>query len=115
MESEVKALATNSNDSDASDWSRRTLCRDESCIGVIGADGRCKECGKTYTPSAVGAAAPVSTPPPAVLSADPPAATAEPPDFDEEWENRRLCSDESCIGVIGADGRCRECGKPFGG
>jgi len=32
-----------------------------------------------------------------------------------DWENRRLCSDENCIGVIGADGRCRECGKPYAG
>ena len=30
----------------------------------------------------------------------------------EEWQNRRLCSDENCIGVIGPDGRCKECGKP---
>jgi hypothetical protein len=22
-----------------------------------------------------------------------------------------LCSDESCIGVIGPDGRCKECGE----
>jgi hypothetical protein len=34
---------------------------------------------------------------------------------DLEWENRTLCSDESCIGVIGPDGRCKECGKPFKG
>jgi hypothetical protein len=34
---------------------------------------------------------------------------------DEDWENRRLCSDGNCIGVIGADGRCRECGKPYAG
>lgn len=33
----------------------------------------------------------------------------------EEWQNRRLCSDENCIGVIGPDGRCRECGKPYAG
>jgi hypothetical protein len=26
--------------------------------------------------------------------------------------NRRLCSDDDCIGVIGADNRCRLCGKP---
>ena len=31
----------------------------------------------------------------------------------EDWENRVLCSDESCIGVIGPDGRCKECGKPY--
>ena len=30
------------------EWERRTLCSDESCIGVIGPDGRCKECGKRY-------------------------------------------------------------------
>lgn len=34
---------------------------------------------------------------------------------DDAWENRRLCSDESCIGVIGPDGRCKECGKPYAG
>lgn len=34
---------------------------------------------------------------------------------DEGWDDRRLCSDESCIGVIGPDGRCKECGKPFSG
>ena len=34
---------------------------------------------------------------------------------DDDWENRILCSDESCIGVIGPDGRCKECGKPYQG
>ena len=34
---------------------------------------------------------------------------------DSEWEQRILCSDESCIGVIGPDGRCKECGKPYDG
>ena len=29
------------------------------------------------------------------------------------WENRILCSDESCIGVIGPYGQCKECGKPY--
>jgi len=32
---------------------------------------------------------------------------------DLEWEQRILCSDESCIGVIGPDGLCKECGKPY--
>jgi len=30
---------------------------------------------------------------------------------DIDWENRTLCSDGSCIGIIGPDGRCKECGK----
>jgi len=32
---------------------------------------------------------------------------------DIDWENRTLCNDESCIGVIGPDGHCKECGKIF--
>ena len=37
------------------------------------------------------------------------------PRFDDDWGNRTLCSDESCIGVIGPDGRCKECGQPYEG
>ena len=36
-------------------------------------------------------------------------------DKDLEWEKRTLCSDGNCIGVIGADGRCKECGKVYDG
>ena len=32
---------------------------------------------------------------------------------DIDWENRTLCSDGNCIGIIGPDGRCKECGKPY--
>jgi hypothetical protein len=30
------------------DFSKRVLCSDGNCIGVIGADGLCKECKKPY-------------------------------------------------------------------
>lgn len=30
-------------------------------------------------------------------------------------DERVACSDGMCIGIIGADGKCTECGKPFGG
>ena len=30
----------------ADDWDKRVLCSDESCIGIIGPDGKCKEYGK---------------------------------------------------------------------
>jgi hypothetical protein len=36
-------------DEDSIDFSKRLLCSDGSCIGVIGPDGRCKECGKPYS------------------------------------------------------------------
>ena len=34
---------------------------------------------------------------------------------EDDWEHRVLCSDESCIGVIGPDGRCKECGLAYEG
>ncbi|MEW6672597.1 MAG: hypothetical protein AB1427_12900 [Thermodesulfobacteriota bacterium] len=104
------------------DWESRVLCSDESCIGVIGPDGRCKECGKKFEGDLSKISFPADE---AVPSIDTEPAeteleeTAEVPEkqadsqADPDWESRRLCSDESCIGVIGPDGRCKECGKPF--
>ena len=102
------------------DWENRILCEDGNCIGVIGPDGRCKECGKKYEgalPETSDAAEqPLSDGPgdadetdaPAQTAADEPAAENEDPD---DWSNRQLCSDGNCIGVIGSDGRCKECGE----
>jgi hypothetical protein len=105
-------------------WEDRVLCSDESCIGVIGPDGRCKECGRPYEgklPAALqsGQASGQS------VDADDPddserddvaLADGDTPDpsekGDDEWSTRTLCPDESCIGVIGPDGRCKECGRP---
>jgi hypothetical protein len=103
------------------EWEQRTLCSDESCIGVIGPDGRCKECGLPY-------AGPFDA-----TNEESDASDFEEADSEEEiseeleeigeydteiqtdldWEQRTLCSDESCIGVIGPDGLCKECGKPY--
>ena len=30
-----------------------------------------------------------------------------------DWEERTLCNDKNCIGIIGTDGYCKECGNPF--
>ena len=92
-------------------WDERRLCSDESCIGVIGPDGRCRECGKPGGAPAPRPAAAAAGPQPAPAGSPPepaPAAAAS-----DDWDERRLCSDESCIGVIGPDGRCKECGKSF--
>jgi len=32
---------------------------------------------------------------------------------EDSFENRVLCSDGNCIGVIGPDGRCKVCGLPY--
>lgn len=111
------------------DWENRVLCSDESCIGIIGPDGLCKECGKPYQGDLPFASAkdpdtpatPTQPTEPDVPQAEQDASndtTTDPPgpeDADDEWARRKLCSDESCIGVIGPDSRCKECGKPFEG
>jgi hypothetical protein len=106
------------------DWENRRLCSDGNCIGVIGSDGRCKECGRPYEGSdgefGMADASPpeeeaLQVPPPETAS---PGAAAAGEDHGSasaeeiDWENRRLCSDGNCIGVIGSDGRCKECGRP---
>jgi rubredoxin len=100
------------------EWENRVLCSDESCIGVIGSDGRCKECGLVYQgelPTALEPSASsengddVPSPVEEIDKEEPLAAS----DADDEWSRRTLCRDESCIGVIGPDGRCKECGKPY--
>jgi len=113
------------------EWESRVLCSDESCIGTIGPDGRCRECGRPYEGPLSGALGPrpadeaVGDPvgdDDATSDAQVEESVSAPVDeepvdahptasVDDEWERRTLCPDESCIGVIGPDGRCKECGK----
>jgi hypothetical protein len=102
------------------EWERRTLCSDGNCIGVIGPEGKCKECGKPFEgdlpeTGIVEEAVPTETE--VVVAGDEAeeAISGDAEDSDGEWESRRLCSDGNCIGVIGSDERCKECGKPFEG
>ena len=93
------------------DWEKRILCSDESCIGTIGPDGKCRECGKPYNgelPSEHG----ISGGQAVAAEKQEPVSSKTDTDSDDDWDKRVLCSDESCIGTIGADGHCRECGKP---
>jgi hypothetical protein len=94
------------------DPSRRELCPDGTCIGVIGPDGRCKECGM---------ASPTATQDPrfrglrsedeveAELEANIASSDLDPPP--EDFEERRLCPDGACVGLIGPTGLCTECGR----
>jgi hypothetical protein len=100
------------------EWEHRILCSDGNCIGVIGPDGRCKECGKEYEGTLAEDHFSEEEEPSPVESSfekedpsleDMPHEAAE----NEDWQDRVLCSDGNCIGVIGPDGRCKECGKPF--
>jgi len=116
----MKDKTTDSSEFMDVDWENRVLCSDESCIGVIGPDGRCKECGKAYESVLPAAATPIDEPAPEAESNGPAEAEPQQPgpplpaaEEDDDWEKRTLCSDESCIGVIGPDGCCKECGRPY--
>lgn len=89
----------------------RKLCPDGGCIGIIGSDGKCTECGRPDP----GGDAPANDAAWASQddAADEPDEQSEPADGSSGFDSkRRLCSDDTCIGVIGPDNRCTECGKP---
>ena len=118
METEVPEENQEEIAHSSSDWDNRVLCSDGNCIGVIGSDGRCKECGKKYEGDLPTLSSLEDDDQPVAEEADEsspgttelPEATDAP--VDDEWENRVLCSDGNCIGIIGLDGKCKECGKP---
>jgi hypothetical protein len=125
--------------------SGRRLCADGACIGVIGDNGRCRECGKpddwvdveqnhdqaigdqtTDAPGTADARTNEAGEPPADDDTDENTAERdydaqhledEPGSDDEgpELSDRVLCSDGSCIGLIGRDNHCKVCGKPYTG
>ncbi len=99
----------------------RELCPDGTCIGVIGANGRCKVCGTPF----------VGTLAPSVRADD--GDDEDDEDLDDEEDaleadaadamgslevddddDRQLCPDGACIGLIGSDGKCKVCGTPAG-
>jgi hypothetical protein len=94
---------------------KRRLCPDGACIGIIGADGRCTECGAREPGGpAAEPESPAPRPSDAISHGDEVevalgAEDESGPAFDP---NRRLCSEGDCIGVIGDDNRCPVCGKP---
>ena len=105
------------------DWDGRALCSDENCIGVLGPDAKCNLCGKLGELPAGGVRACASPD----RSADRFAAgDAERFDSaftagdransadDGEFENRELCPDGNCIGVLDSAGVCKVCGKNQG-
>jgi hypothetical protein len=87
----------------------RELCADGACIGLVGEDGRCKECGRPGE----GARPPYRGRGAEPVVPDPPGYTGPPLEPEVAGDQpRELCPDGSCIGLIGADRRCRLCGHP---
>jgi hypothetical protein len=108
---------------DTFDPQRRRLCADDSCVGIVGPDGRCRVCGQAH-PDGPGDGATFS--PAATLDADADdlaeaddvAVAADGAQLGSDAGNeggfnasRPLCPDGSCVGVLGSDGRCKVCGR----
>jgi hypothetical protein len=109
------------------EWHVRQLCSDGGCTGVIGANGKCKVCGKPGT-GAVAVAddeladdeewddsddeadddAELEAAADELAGIKPVGAAAA---ADDDESHRKFCPDGGCIGVIGADGKCKVCGK----
>lgn len=94
---------------DGFDPKRRELCADGACIGVIGADGRCVECGKASSDGPP-SAGPTATEADRDDDAPAPKKSDGTTDDSPGIEKRVLCPDGACIGVIGSNGRCKVCG-----
>ena len=98
------------------DPENRWLCPNGACTGLLGPDGKCKACGAqgevptpyrdAHQPLLFKGEEPL--PPVAPIAAT---ATETATATGDEWDDRQLCPDGSCTGVIGADGRCKECGR----
>ena len=120
--SDISPAATTPVYSDGSgEWEERTLCPDDSCIGVLGPDGRCCLCGlrgdlsrpHRFVP-------PKSDPPPDdepiaddvaddETAMDASSAESQPAHDEDAFSRRELCPNDSCIGVLSAEGICPLC------
>jgi hypothetical protein len=105
----------------------RRLCPDGNCTGLVGDDGRCKVCGLRDESAPVRTAASSVSARARDDAGDDGAGDADDDDeYDDDddaddadhgdgdaddADDRRLCSDGSCTGLIGDDGKCRVCGR----
>jgi hypothetical protein len=100
----------------------RILCADGACIGLVGSDGHCKLCGKIYEgdvslvekDAARDADQANLSDDPGPMNKEIEALKKELEEQDLKAENeleRTCCPDDTCIGIIGVDGKCGTCGK----
>ncbi len=90
----------------------RELCADGNCLGVV-VDGKCNVCGLGAGASPPDPAIDEEVAPLHAGAADQggaPASAAGPTDLLAD-EDRRLCPDGACIGLLDSDGKCKECGR----
>lgn len=109
------------------EWDQRVLCPNGACNGVIGPDGTCKVCGHVMPNWGDERMRGLSDEPDEdgldedevdedeveddeadADEGEDAEAAGEPP---AEWEERKLCDDGACVGVIADNGLCTVCGK----
>ncbi|HEY2747222.1 MAG TPA: hypothetical protein VGL86_21515 [Polyangia bacterium] len=87
----------------------RELCADGNCLGVV-IDGKCNVCGLP-----AGLNPPPGSPDAAMIAEGGHVSEATVGEatggetFDDD--DRKLCPDGACTGLVGADGKCKECGR----
>jgi hypothetical protein len=126
------------------EWDQRQLCPDGGCVGVIGADGTCKVCGRAAPNWGDERTRGLNPPEDGAAdhdeddddddgddgdAGDRDAGDRDAGDGDagdrgdavaassspEGWAERRLCPDGACIGLLGPDGKCKVCGRAASG
>jgi hypothetical protein len=102
-------MGIESDENQLFDLNQRRLCPDGSCVGIIGEDGKCKVCG-TVDPDGPPVAS-MNSEVPAPAPKPEPMAQPEPVKEGGFDPSRRLCADETCIGVLDEQGRCKLCGR----
>jgi hypothetical protein len=78
------------------------LCGLTGCFGIVGENGLCRKCGRESARK-----------PAKSLFKKKANITDNQPDFQHKMPIRTLCNDGNCIGIIGENGCCNECGKEF--
>jgi hypothetical protein len=87
------------------DFESRELCPDGACVGLLGEDGNCRLCGygRQETESLSDESSSSQPGPRQRVGEE---MIANPSDF----EDRRLCPDGACTGLLDHEGRCKVCG-----
>jgi hypothetical protein len=98
----------------SSEWDQRQLCPDGGCLGVIGPDGACKVCGRAMPGWGEERARGTRSPEDVAEAERQDEARVDRDDATagDDFDDRELCPDGACVGVIGDDGRCKRCRTP---
>jgi len=86
----------------------RQLCADGNCLGVV-VDGKCNVCGIAAAGTSPRDPTTGQTGGGKVIEDR--AADDMVAEGDSTFDDRQLCPDGACTGLLGTDGKCKECGR----